>query len=568
MDTNMTEADNQALGFWDRVKSYFLEHAATFGREEEAAEMQLPPDRKRDPSSLARFVDRVSEPTEKDPTLGIYAASIGILHLDEVKSRVGDRWPRLSGRIDTLVSQILNRRLGEGDAFFQRNDTTYLVAFADRDTNAVELKTAMIEEEIHAALFGTSDAFRGARVEARVGRLHAGTLIGAKSADADQGDIVGCAIRQLQPVPEVHGPGPDEGCSSLQKCLRRIGQQLGELQRSPGRPAAAGSPDLGEIRRLLENVLRVVTTITPPDSGHDDSAGEDGTPHNGLADILGSLIAMAGGSDAAASTEQDASPIRMSFEPVFYVPRKTIGLYRCQASLQLPTEQLSYRAILDNVDDPEFIGTLDRLILEHAIRTLYGVLGGSKRSAVLIPVSYRTLNWPKGQREYLNACKQLSPTCRSLVIWEIHDVPIDSWSVRLAPLVNVIKPYGRQVFMLIPVEKYVGLTQHRQLFRRLASVQANGVRCVVADLSRVSASEERKIEFLDAWAESAEKSTLHTSIQGVDSLSLAMAAVGAGIDYISGPAVADSISELRGVNSKEIIHLYVRRFSDLLGIER
>lgn len=508
----------------------------------------------------------------------VTGARVAIVDLQSVKEQVGSRWPRLSERIHTLLSRIIEKRLGPDDFFSRIGDGNYMVVFGDDKPEAARLKVAMLDEEISRTMFGAAESFQSAAAQSVIAEMPVGAVeaMGFSSTAMAQEIERAAAGRSRRaragPVPGGSGAGAtaslEDGLGMARDVLRQVERELA----SGGEPKKATMDALRPVARTLRHLDRIVRGIVESDDGlkawADEYLIEWGGRHYNAVDGIRALSAVANRQIEALTDpwEEKGGGLAMNFEPIFYQPKKTVGLYRAQLSIELPGEQITYATALENAADPEFIGELDKVAFRMASGELGGVLGTRQASAVAIPVSFRTLNWPRGQREMIGEYRSISTNVCRLIVWEIHDAPMEIWASRLAPVVNLLKPYGRMAWVCIaPTNTMAFSALLRGSVTKFAALASAGVRGVVVSCRDLPGAEADKFKTFDMLCEAADKHGLSVAVTNVPSLSLAMAAIGSGVQYVSGEAIADPHHHLSGVGRQYITDLYMRRFGRIMN---
>ena len=372
-------------------------------------------------------------------------------------------------------------------------------------------------------------------------------------------------------------PAAASPTTDLERGLERAKKVLSKLPTNELDAKASDPEHIRDLQSVFDNLRHlnsIMRTITDNDAALRDWAEqyrlEWGGQQFNARDAIRVLATEAGRKIEEVSDPWEAGggTITAQFEPVLYRPSKTIGLFRVNLSIELPGDSISYRAALKNADDTEFITGLDRATFQMGIGELRAVIGTEQTSAIALPVSFRTLSWPRGQREYLGLCRTLSPTLKRLIVWEIHDVPLDAWAARLGPMINLLKPHGRMVSIRLSTAQPNPPNNAKLFFRnaahRFGSLAGAGARCVLLSAKELPGPEADRLTAFDMLAEAADKHGLHLALEDLSSLSLVIGAIGAGAHYISGPAISDPQHHLSGVETRQITDLYERRLGKMM----
>jgi hypothetical protein len=102
----------------------------------------------------------------------LIAGRIEIISLDEVKSALGERWPKHAGKAKAIARSVLAKRLAAEDVFAEAEGDSFIVCFGALDVAQGRTKTELIAREIHERLLGASAA--PVRVATQVERVDIG----------------------------------------------------------------------------------------------------------------------------------------------------------------------------------------------------------------------------------------------------------------------------------------------------------------------------------------------------------------------------------------------------------
>jgi hypothetical protein len=255
-----------------------------------------------------------------------------------------------------------------------------------------------------------------------------------------------------------------------------------------------------------------------------------------LSDILASASAAAVSPAAAELMWQEApgSPVSdhggaarhavadgaILYRPLWDVQREVLSTYFSRRGLG--AARLTPRAA------PEELIRLDLETLRAGIEMLTDLHRNNFRLRLSFPVSFEAVGSAPRLRSYMTLCRAIPEHLRKLVAFELCDLPIGVLYGRLAELTTALRPYCGLV--LATVDWHADLSQFTNTGIRLV----NGV--VTA-----SSDEKRTLADIDRFARAAGKAGLQSAIEGVGTSSLALAAKGAGVDFISGDRIAPSV---------------------------
>jgi hypothetical protein len=222
-------------------------------------------------------------------------------------------------------------------------------------------------------------------------------------------------------------------------------------------------------------------------------------------------------------------PLR--YQPIWNVQQKAISIY-----LGEPAAAADVGTDVGAGADPERLGRADRELLRHALVDIDAAARHRDVGSVCVPVHYATLANARPRGELLAICDAIPADLRVLLVWEIVGAPETIWENALFPLVSTIKPYARAIFMRQALDQTD--------FDVPAAV---GIHSVGIDLRDVVDSETRCVGRLEQFAKRAHALGLRCHIHGLTTSSMSLTAIGAGFDYVAGPAISGSTEAPWGV---------------------
>jgi hypothetical protein len=84
----------------------------------------------------------------------VAAAKLHVLHLDPIKTRLGEKWSKLSGLVHKLFEKALRNVQGPSDHFLLVDEMSYVVTFNSLSLEAASLACASVAREVCELLFG------------------------------------------------------------------------------------------------------------------------------------------------------------------------------------------------------------------------------------------------------------------------------------------------------------------------------------------------------------------------------------------------------------------------------
>jgi hypothetical protein len=225
------------------------------------------------------------------------------------------------------------------------------------------------------------------------------------------------------------------------------------------------------------------------------------------------------GEAPAAAVPAIANPVIL-YRPVWDVRREVLSTYFSRRSLRAGEAPAARQGT------PERLAALDLEALRGGTETLTDLYRNEFRLRMSFPVGFEALASPARFRSYLDLCRAIPEHLRKLVAFELVDLPAGVLSARLAELTAALRPYCGLVLATVDWWR-ADLSQFSNI----------GIRLVNAVI--VAGSEERRaLMDMDRFARDAGKAGLQSSVEGVRTSSLAVAARGSGIDFMSGDRIA------------------------------
>lgn len=86
--------------------------------------------------------------------VGVPAAKLHVLHLEPIKAKVGDRWPKLSRLVHALFEKALKRAQGPQDYFLPAGELAYVATFRGQTAEEAAITCAAIAQSVCDLLFG------------------------------------------------------------------------------------------------------------------------------------------------------------------------------------------------------------------------------------------------------------------------------------------------------------------------------------------------------------------------------------------------------------------------------
>lgn len=227
----------------------------------------------------------------------------------------------------------------------------------------------------------------------------------------------------------------------------------------------------------------------------------------------------------AATRQAVVSPLaaygEIVYRPIWDVQREALTTYLSRRAPVAGTPP--------SAAGPETLAQLDIEALHAGIEVLTDLYQNKFRLRLSFPVSFEAVSSLPRFRTYIELCRVVPEHLRKLVAFELVDMPTGVPYGRLAELATALRPYCGLIIATV------------DWWRTDLSQYANtGIRMVNAVIAP-GEEEKRAFADMDRFARSAEKSGLLTAVEGVATSSLALAAKGAGIGFISGDRIGGCV---------------------------
>lgn len=445
------------------------------------------------------------------------AGQVRLLDLETIRASLGPRWQRLSTQVHMVVETILRRVIGPADLFVQVDESEYLIAFPHANEQQASAITSMAAEQIRQKLFGQNPAFKGTRVSAMVQMVK----ISAADAASDPAGAVQAAVAAARQSAAASGQGA--AASNAEAARPAAGRTA---------PAAGVSTD-----SAIANSLAALSSSGPAPKGQwtaqKSSATMPGAGGNaqagGRAAAPQNAAAPAEQGPAASSAEPvpDISGVHLAYRPVWDPTRQAVNACHLAVVVEVDGAQMTMYDFTAQYDSAKTIAAINDLVLRRLVAGLQAMQATGYKSLVLFPVNRQFVETDTGLRMLLDQLQQIPEALRPLVVPEITDAYFGSWPA-LAPAVAVMRRVCRVVCVRLSLD-------HKDF----AAVAAAGVALVSGHLADHDWPERQSLAAMNSFAELAVKAGLKTVVGGLDTSSLVIAAMSAGVNLLAGAAIGE-----------------------------
>lgn len=494
---------------------------------------------------------------------------VHVVNIQQIRERLGTRWDYARERIHAIIESTLNQRLAKRDLYARHQDLYYVIAFGDLSADEAAFKCRLLTKEVLDRILGSDAGIEdGLDIRSAVARIDGTTGLEKVDSAGALARLLDRAGTVLEPawLDRAASPGMAQRLQlhDLAALLDRAESELKLLLDATGERLLSPAMRQSRIAELIEALRSTEKEFARPEPSsqgapHGAAAGGIGL-RDAVAERLQELMARAEslipGSSPTAAWRLDDLPTGVSFryQPIWNLHQKVMGTYLCEMMVKYGAGSVPSDAALPLDPDVTLLGRVDRLVLRRALADIETAAQRRMVSAICVPVHFGVLAGASTRRDFIALCNTIRPEVRSLLVWEIIGVPGGVWENSLFSIVSTLKPFSRAVFMRRDFDQTD--------FEVSAAV---GVHSVGLDPGRAGASETRLVPLLERFADRAHRAGLRCHVHGLTTGSLCLSAIGAGFDYMSGPAIAESTETPWGILPFDAESLFLHKFSNSFG---
>jgi len=222
------------------------------------------------------------------------------------------------------------------------------------------------------------------------------------------------------------------------------------------------------------------------------------------------------------------------FMPIWSVPHAAVTTYACEPKAifvegrpeSVPMSQLSTEERIQ----------VELAALHAGAEQLAKSWETGVRFLLAVPLSFDVLGTPWGRMEVLSACRGLLARHRAYLSFVLYDVPPGVAQTRLATMVTSLRPFGRSVIATISPTT-----------RAYSAYQGIGLRGIAFNLREFSLHKPFGQNDAEQLAQFARRASMTSLLWDVRDREVLKFAQDAGIQNLSGPAVASPCDEPSGM---------------------
>lgn len=221
--------------------------------------------------------------------------------------------------------------------------------------------------------------------------------------------------------------------------------------------------------------------------------------------------------------------------PIWDTQLNAIIQYRQEPMIENASgEQVFGYAGLGKVPHPEVVAHMDQSNIEVADREIAALLRTGKRLHFMVPVHFLTLDDHQRFLKFRSKCLMIPQSVRENIKFEIIGLPAEMNSARASQFVSALRALAPSVVLCID-----------SVERNISQAKGSGVNAVSVNVHG-SEDEERLIRLIEIFAERAEREGLRSLVHGIDTVSLATAALAAGVNLMDGAVLGNTRAPRQG----------------------
>lgn len=458
-------------------------------------------------SAIERNVESQLDRIRRAHAQGQNAAvgQVMILNLDAARKRIGEKWPLVSRHVHMLVDNLLSRRLGRENVYFQCEEGLYAIVFSDRTKEEAEARCRELSIEIMERLFGDVPDNEAANEGGAEISIH-GAATDLDLMNLPSGAMLTDSLKQMVIAKAAEVRDSNIVPSSLEKVIERSEEKLARLipeaRRTKSRILLQRMKTLVQQLRELEHGLSQRQTpiawkeresqLTDSNNPNWRSGPQKHdavwTPMAKEADPLTRLVLMlekaeeeiaslevelpppgADGSlpnEGAAFSAPDTPNVRAEDLEWQTLPDQDIqytsdycpfvdletgvkGIYLARIRFLLRGRVYDPDTLVKEEGETEVRFIADRLLLRTVMDGAFSDEGA--RALIMLPVDQSTLDNIASMRSYLQLASQFSEERRRQVIFEV-ELRAGWKPAKVCLWLSQLQPYCRAVFVRFPLD--------------------------------------------------------------------------------------------------------------------
>lgn len=221
------------------------------------------------------------------------------------------------------------------------------------------------------------------------------------------------------------------------------------------------------------------------------------------------------------------------FAPVWHTSKHVVILNRCLLDMTSGCTTLGqFQALADPLQLSRTLAELDFSLLTKSLEVLHQMLRSGRGSAVLVPVTLRTIDDAASRQEYVRLLSLIPDSYRKFLIIEISGIPATASPERLGELITMLAPFTKGMVLEVALDEV-----------RTAALLTQSPWALSVNLRGASSTDPQIANRLRKFTSLVASTQTQTFAHGANSIGLALAALEAGFNYLDGPAIHPTVRE-------------------------
>ncbi len=250
---------------------------------------------------------------------------------------------------------------------------------------------------------------------------------------------------------------------------------------------------------------------------------------------------------AAVRSSDPLAGLQFAWRPSWWTAQNVISAYRCVGLL--PTSDIGEvygEADLAVEGDINARAKLDFAALAHVLAEIERISTEKFKVLVGVNVDFETLAPTVRRRQFTKEIiDHLNPESKGLFVINLVGIPRGAPASRLVEMIGPLRQHCRAITARLDID-----------VTDFSAFKGIGVASVGCDIANSAGTELQIMQRMSRFARAADKIGVAAHIDGVRTLSLLAAAVGAGFRYIDGDVVAKLVSRPRRVLNFHLVDAY------------
>lgn len=219
-------------------------------------------------------------------------------------------------------------------------------------------------------------------------------------------------------------------------------------------------------------------------------------------------------------------PPQICYRPVWDVKQQVVSVFIARPCRPRPgASPLWAYDCLEQPDDPAAILELDLYVIQEAVSTALELYDNRFRFFLSVPIHFESLAVQTRRRALLTGLQAIPAHMRPLMTFHLYGLPPGIPVGRLAEMVSILRPMGRTTMVVVDPAT-----------ADLKVVAESGAK-VACILLPPGATAQRQRADLLRFGLAAAKYRLHTSVEGIDDLTMETLCEDAQISFLSGTLI-------------------------------